>query len=141
MRSRLSWTRKTLRGSLAHEGRLGTSFHVIGEMYGFLRKAEDGLPTNARADLKRRFWQLVRSTFRNLRMTERAVAVVDMLEEILVQLGPVDAGLLELAKEPVERGGPVVVLTADTRLFQLCGQHGVRAEYVPDRLEEFRQMR
>lgn len=122
-----------------NRGHLGTSSGVVTEMHRFLRDAEDRCQPQDRPDLRRRFWGLVCATFRDLGIAEDAVPVVGMTEQALVDYGPVDAGLLELAKRPVKDAGRAVVLTADRRLHELCLQEGVSAEYVTDRLEKFRE--
>lgn len=124
----------------ANRGHLGTSSGVVMEMHRFLRGAEDRCHSQqTQQDLRRRFWGLVCATFREVGIAEHTVPVVDVAEQVLVDLGPVDAGLLELAKRSVKHIERLVVLTADRRLLELCLQHEVPAEYVSDRLEKFRK--
>lgn len=124
----------------ANRGYLGTSSGVITEMHGFLQRAEREMPPQARKDLKHGFWGLVCATFRDLEMDERTVPVVEMAEQVLADFGPTDAGLLALAMRSVNKAdGGIVVLTADRGLLELCRRHAIHAEYVPDRLGEFRK--
>lgn len=122
-----------------NRGHLGTSSGVVTEMHRFVRDAADRCQTLAGQDLTRRFWGLVRATFRELGIAEHVVPVVDMTEQVLVDCGPVDASLLELAKRRAKDAGRVVVLTGDRRLLELCLRLGLSAEYVSDRLEKFRK--
>ncbi len=123
----------------ANRGHLGTSSGVVTEVHRFLRDAERHCqPPRARQDLRHDFWTLVCRTFRDLGIAEHTVHVVEMAEQALVDYGPVDAGLLELAKRSVKQVR-VVVLTADRRLLELCRQHELGAEYVRDILETFRK--
>lgn len=123
----------------ANRGYLRTTSGVVTEMHGFLQRAERDYEWRARPDLRRRFWALVWATFREFGMQEDTVPVVEMAEQVLVDYGPVDAGLLELAKRSVKQVSRIVVLTADKALRELCLRHEVRADYVTDRLEEFRK--
>lgn len=123
----------------ANRGDLGTSSGVVTEMHRFLREAEDRCHSQqVQQDLRRRFWGLVCATFRDVGIAEETISVVNLGEDVLVEYGPVDAGLFELAKRSVKHRRRVV-LTADRRLLELCLQHGLPAEYVGDRLEKFRK--
>ena len=122
----------------ANRGHLGTSSGVVTEVHRFLQRAERGCEWRLRNDLRQRFWRLVRTTFRDLELTERAVPLIEVAEEVLIAHGPVDAGLFELARRSI-RHQVVVLLTADSELLELCKRHELQAEYVQDRLRKFRE--
>ncbi len=121
-----------------NSGRLATSSGVAAEMHRFLQRAEDSCGWRQRQGLRDRFWRLVCGKFRELKMGEDAIRLIEMAETILIDYGPVDASLLELAKRPVEHVDRVVVLTSDGRFLKLCQKKEIPAEFVADRLKTFR---
>ncbi len=123
----------------ASRGNLGTSSGVIAEVNRFVQRAENLCEPGVQRDLRHHFWRVVRATFRDLRMEERTVPVIEIAEQALFDHGPVDAALFELAKRAMA-GSRVVLLTADRRLRELCLQHEVPAEYVTERLTKFRMV-
>ncbi len=122
----------------ASRNQLRTTPGVVVEIRYHLRCAERSGTISPHRVLRSRFWQLAQDEFRQLGMDEHLIRLLDVRQEILIDAGPVDAGLLELARRFLQQGDSVVVLTDDDNFRKQCGREQVTAEGLAGRLASFR---
>jgi hypothetical protein len=118
-------------------GRIHTSAGVVAEMQMCFRRVEKHELARS-SGFVRQIWGTVQHQFREWRLVERSVRLVDMNLEDVVQLGPVDVGLIGLARQIVSEGRHVIVLTNDRDLRGLCQRQEIRAEFARDAIERHR---
>jgi len=95
-----------------------TSASVVAELYHRIR------PTEAKGHPK--LWELVYEEFKNMRMDEDVVRLLDMEPNLVAKYGPTDVSLLEIARRNLGRGP--VILTVDARFHMECKKTGTRSE-------------
>jgi hypothetical protein len=81
------------------------------------------------------FWTSATLWFRDKPVTEESVPLLELPEDMLGRLGPVDAGLIELAKRLAKRPAhshQLQMLTGDSGLRDECEKQGVPCRHVDD---------
>ena len=91
-------------------GKKTTSASVVAELYGRIRGTEQkGHP---------QLWELVYEEFRNMRMDEDIVRLLDMEPSLVAKCGPTDISLIEIARRYANQ--KPVILKLDGQLHAEC---------------------
>ena len=115
--------------------RLVTSHAVMVELH---RKVQvtDNRQAATRLPVRRDCWELALRLIEELGLTVEEVPFLDLDRVHVLQGGPVDAGLLYLARRCVGRSsGPVILVTIERALRRLCRNVGIGACH-PDELTQ-----
>ena len=99
-----------------------TSASVVLELYNWIRETED------RGQSK--LWRRVYEEFQNMGMNEEVVRLLDMDVEFVLRFGPVDGGLLGLARRYAGRNP--LILTTDSPLHGECKKAGLNVCHIDE---------
>jgi hypothetical protein len=96
-----------------------TSASVVVELYGRIQRTR---PKMGHPPL----WELVYEEFRNMRMKEEVVKLLDLDVNLVAKYGPTDASLLEIARR--NRAQEPVILTVDGDFHARCKKEQISSE-------------
>lgn len=112
----------------ARRGRLITTPGVVSEIEGHVREIGQACkPREAEPAFRRRFWRIALDSLSELRVREESVACLEVDSELVMKVGPVDAGLMRLT-EVAPTGDPRVLLTNDQELAGMCRAREISVE-------------
>jgi len=118
------------------KGHLITSSAVVAELYGAIKRAHQREHPARQSAFKEWCWTFLCRTFRESEISEPETSLTRLPPAAVVILGPVDVGVIELAKASIRRGEPVNLLTGDEGIRKHCLAEGVSAPFVIDHLRE-----
>ena len=96
-----------------------TSASVVVELYGRIQRTQ---PKKGHPQL----WELVYEEFKNMRMGEEVVKLLEMDVNLVAKYGPTDASLLEIARR--SRAQEAVILTVDGEFHARCKKERISSQ-------------
>jgi hypothetical protein len=115
-----------------HRGSLYTVSGVVAELQHHILMARRNETLAKRPAFMNWCWSLLHSTLQTYDIDEILRPLRSLPQAAVITIGPVDIGIVELAKSLIARGEQVSVLTGDRKLRKLCRKESVSAPFVTD---------